>query len=157
MALFAEVYAVRWLLLSVVFLFYLADKYRKYRRLQAFKGPFSSGWSEVWHSRAILSMQSHLRYKDVCDKYGIYAYSDGTTRTHSCIGSIARIGPNELITSSPELLVHMNAVRSPYTRSDWFNRATRVEPGKDHLFSQRDEEKHTKRRQQMAAGVSFSH
>jgi hypothetical protein len=71
------------------------------------------------------------------------------------IGPIARIGPNELITSSPELLVHMNAVRSPYTRSSWFNRTTRVEPGKDHVFSQLDEEKHTKRRQQMAAGVSL--
>jgi hypothetical protein len=48
----------------------------------------------------------------------------------------------------------MNAVRSPYTRSVWFNAATRVEPGKDHIFSELDEEKHTKRRQQMAAGVS---
>ncbi|KAF2183831.1 pisatin demethylase [Zopfia rhizophila CBS 207.26] len=83
-------------------------------------------------------MRSHLIYKDVCDKYG----------------SIARVGPNDLITSSPELLAHMNTVRSPYTRSTWFNRATRVEPGKDHVFSQIDEEKHTKRRQQMAAGYS---
>jgi hypothetical protein len=50
----------------------------------------------------------------------------------------------------------MNAVRSGYTRSVWFNRATRVEPGKDHIFSQVDEEKHTNRRQQMAAGVIIS-
>jgi hypothetical protein len=49
----------------------------------------------------------------------------------------------------------MSAVRSPYTRTAWFNRATRIEPAKDHLFSQINEEKHTKRRQQMAAGVSF--
>lgn len=69
-------------------------------------------------------------------------------------GPIARVGPNDLVTSSPDLLAHMNAVRSPYTRSTWFNGATRVEPGKDHVFSQLDEEKHTKRRQQMAAGVS---
>lgn len=48
----------------------------------------------------------------------------------------------------------MNAVRSQYTRSYWFNAATRVEAGKDHVFSQLDEEKHTKRRQQMAAGYS---
>jgi cytochrome P450 len=64
------------------------------------------------------------------------------------------VGPNELVTSSPELLAHINAVRSQYTRSYWFNAATRVEPGKDHVFSQLDEEKHTKRRQQMAAGYS---
>lgn len=48
----------------------------------------------------------------------------------------------------------MNAVRSQYTRSYWFNAATRVEPGKDHVFSQLDEEKHSKRRQQMASGYS---
>lgn len=48
----------------------------------------------------------------------------------------------------------MNAVRSQYTRSYWFNAATRFEAGKDHVFSQLDEEKHTQRRQQMAAGYS---
>jgi len=48
----------------------------------------------------------------------------------------------------------MSAVRSPYTRSAWYNRGSRVEPGKDHVFSQIDEEKHTKRRTQMTAGYS---
>jgi cytochrome P450 len=48
----------------------------------------------------------------------------------------------------------MNAVRSPYTRSRWFNGSTRLEPGKDHIFSELDESKHTKRRAQMAAGYS---
>jgi cytochrome P450 len=48
----------------------------------------------------------------------------------------------------------MNAVRSPYTRSHWFNNSTRLEPGKDHIFSELNEAKHTKRRAQMAAGYS---
>jgi cytochrome P450 len=52
------------------------------------------------------------------------------------------------------LLAHINAVRSPYTRSPWFNAATRTEVGKDHVFSQLDEAAHTKRRQQMASGYS---
>jgi cytochrome P450 len=69
-------------------------------------------------------------------------------------GPIARVGPNDLVTSSPELLAHMNGVRSLYTRSSWFNAATRVEPGKDHIFSELDETKHTKRRAQIAAGYS---
>ena len=77
-------------------------------------------------------------------------------RPFTIAGSIARIGPNDLLTSSPELLAHMSAVRTPYTRAAWYYRATRVEPGKDHIFSQVDEEKHMKRRQQMAAGVSVS-
>lgn len=71
------------------------------------------------------------------------------------LGSIARIGPNDLITSSPELIMHMSAVRSVYTRAAWYYRSSRIEPGRDHIFSQVDEEKHTKRRQQMAAGVGL--
>ncbi|KAI4623046.1 uncharacterized protein J4E87_006139 [Alternaria ethzedia] len=69
-------------------------------------------------------------------------------------GPLARIGPNDLITSSPDLLAHMNAVRSPYTRTAWYNKAVRMEVGKDHVFSQLDEAQHTKRRQQMASGYS---
>jgi cytochrome P450 len=138
MSLLAQLYALRWVLLSAVLVVYVADKYRKYNRLRQFDGPFGTGWSEFWHSRVILGLRSHLAYKDVNDKYG----------------PIARVGPNELVTSSPELLAHMNAVRSQYTRSYWFNAATRVEPGRDHVFSQLDEEKHTRRRQQMASGYS---
>lgn len=48
----------------------------------------------------------------------------------------------------------MSAVRSPYTRAAWYNRATRIEPGRDHIFSLIDEDAHTKRRQQMASGYS---
>ncbi|KAI4913672.1 hypothetical protein J4E90_005392 [Alternaria incomplexa] len=48
----------------------------------------------------------------------------------------------------------MNAVRSPYTRTAWYNSAVRMEVGKDHVFSQLNEAQHTKRRQQMASGYS---
>ncbi|KAF3001327.1 hypothetical protein E8E13_005655 [Curvularia kusanoi] len=48
----------------------------------------------------------------------------------------------------------MSAVRSPYTRSYWFNASTRFEVGRDHIFSQLDEAKHTKRRQQITPGYS---
>ena len=33
------------------------------------------------------------------------------------IGTLARVGPNQLITDDPELLKRMAAVRSEYTRS----------------------------------------
>ncbi|KAH6026409.1 hypothetical protein HBI54_239890 [Parastagonospora nodorum] len=138
MSILTELYTLRFLLTSAAVLVYVATKIHAYRRLSAFKGPFSTGWCEVWHSSRIISVDSHLAYQAVNDKYG----------------PIARVGPNDLITSSPELLAHMNGVRSPYTRSWWFNKATRVEPGKDHIFSEVDESRHTKRRAQMAAGYS---
>src|SRR3979490_1902598 len=68
------------------------------------------------------------------------------------IGSIARIAPNTLVTSSPELIFRMNAARSPYTKGFWYAGA-RLPPGQDNLFSQMDERKHTLRRAQMADGV----
>ncbi|KAH7095544.1 putative cytochrome P450 monooxygenase [Paraphoma chrysanthemicola] len=138
MSFLVQLYFSRWLLAAISTILYIIWKYRAYKRLAAFKGPFSTGWSEIWHTHAILTMQSHLKYKEINDRYG----------------PIARVGPNDLVTSSPELLAHMNAVRSPYTRSSWFNAATRVEPGKDHVFSELNEEKHTKRRAQMTAGYS---
>jgi hypothetical protein len=70
MALFAQLYEARWQLLAIVFLVYAANKYRIYRRLSAFKGPFSTGWFDIWHTWAILGMRSHLVYNDVCERYG---------------------------------------------------------------------------------------
>jgi len=83
--------------------------------------------------------------------------NNGNSRNYELmvkLGSIARVGPNDLVTNSPDLLCHMSAVRSAYTRTPWYNRATRIEPGKDHVFSLLDEDAHTKRRQKMAAGFS---
>ena len=51
-------------------------------------------------------------------------------------------------------MIHMNSVRSMYTRAPWFYQGGRVQPGKDHIVSQVDEAKHKSRRQQMAPGVS---
>ncbi|KAK3388000.1 cytochrome P450 [Podospora didyma] len=138
MGLLLQLYELRWLLATAGLAVYITNKIRAYNRLKAFKGPFSTGWSEAWHAWAILSLKSHLKYKDVIDKYG----------------PIARVGPNDLLTSSPELLAHMSAVRSPYTRGKWYHRATRHQPGIDHLFSELDEDKHTRRRAQLAPGFS---
>lgn len=66
---------------------------------------------------------------------------------------MARIGTNQLLTDSPELIFRMNAARSPYTKSKWYN-GSRIQPGRDNIFSGVDEDRHTKRRAQMASGVS---
>jgi cytochrome P450 len=154
-----QLYALRWFLAFAVVLLYAASKYHTYQRLAAFKGPFSTGWCELWHSYHLIGTRSHLVYRDVNDRYGKWLlkrmrwwrrmFADPDS-----IGPIARVGPNDLVTSSPELLAQMNGVRSLYTRSSWFNAATRFEPGKDHIFSELDETNHTKRRAQIAAGYS---
>lgn len=69
------------------------------------------------------------------------------------IGDIARIGPNELITSDPDLLRRMLHVRTPYQRSAWYD-AMRLDPAKDNVLSQRNDELHASSRSKMAAGYS---
>ena len=69
------------------------------------------------------------------------------------IGSTARIGPRHLITTNPELVRRMNAVRSTYTRAEWYN-GLRLHPTRDNITSYRDEAIHAQLRSQMALGVS---
>ncbi|KAH8885376.1 cytochrome P450 [Thozetella sp. PMI_491] len=131
-------YDIRWHLTLAAAVAYGWVKIQAYYRLRAFKGPFSTGWLELWHIRALLSLDSHLRYKEACDKYG----------------PIVRVGPNDLMTSSLDLLTHMSSVRSEYTRTPWYYIAGRHQHGKDNLFSEINEERHKRRRQQMAPGYS---
>jgi hypothetical protein len=70
MSILTQVYSLRWVFVAVVVLAYAASKYRAYQRLAAFKGPFSTGWCEIWHVYWIMGQRSHLAYRDVNDKYG---------------------------------------------------------------------------------------
>lgn len=67
-------------------------------------------------------------------------------------GSLARVGPNELVTSDPDILRRVWAVRSPYRRGDFYD-AVRFDPSRDNLISMRDDTLHNELRAKMAAGV----
>ncbi|SPO01775.1 related to pisatin demethylase (cytochrome P450) [Cephalotrichum gorgonifer] len=116
---------------------FLARTLRAWYRLSHVPGPFWAGFSKYWMVRESLKGTQPYAIQNVIAEYG----------------SLARIGPNELVTGDPELLRRMMAVRSDYTRGPWYN-ALRFEPGKDNLFSTRDEVRHTKMRAKMAAGYS---
>lgn len=68
-------------------------------------------------------------------------------------GSIVRVGPNQLVTDDPEVLRMIAAVRSPYSRSNWYT-GMRLEADHDNVLSERNEERHNALRAKMAAGVS---
>lgn len=78
---------------------------------------------------------------------------DEPTPTKAPPGPLARIGPNELVTSDPVLLRRMLGVRSKYKRSDWYI-AMRFDPRRDNVLSQQDNDLHHVLRTKMAAGVS---
>jgi hypothetical protein len=68
-------------------------------------------------------------------------------------GPLARIAPNILMTNDASLVKRMNAVRSPYTRSIWYN-CIKLHPKRDNIVSYRDEQIHQRLRSQMSHGVS---
>lgn len=83
MELLFAVYEARGLLLCLGLAVYLVYKVWVYRRLSAFKGPFSSGWSEAWSSVTTVSNIAHLKHKEVCGKYGTqrpHSYLDGSVQ-----------------------------------------------------------------------------
>ncbi|KAK1656522.1 cytochrome P450, partial [Colletotrichum godetiae] len=77
--------------------------------------PPSAGFSPWWLLRAVYSGSMHLKFYEAGQKYG----------------SLVRIGPNDLVTSDPDLMKRMLGVRTKYTRSDWYN-AMRLDPRHDN-------------------------
>ncbi|RSL52120.1 hypothetical protein CEP53_008193 [Fusarium sp. AF-6] len=116
---------------------FLVDSLRSWYRLSHVPGPFWAGFSKAWMVRQSLKGTQPYAIQAANEKYG----------------SLVRIGPNELATDDPKLLRRMMASRSPYSRGPWYN-ALRFEPGKDNLFSMRDDDAHAKLRNKMAAGYS---
>ena len=66
-----------------------------------------------------------------------------------------RIGPNQLLCSDPDALRKIMAVRSGYTKSDWYV-AGRLEPNHESLISITDVELRKERRAKLVHGVSWS-
>ncbi|KAF2712450.1 pisatin demethylase [Pleomassaria siparia CBS 279.74] len=125
-------------LLSALVVYITTTRIQQYRRLSHIPGPAGTGISWMWNSRAVISGKAYKYYADATERYG----------------AIARIAPNHLITSSPELWAHINAVRSPYKRAEWFYHAARFEPGKDNVFTECDTATHDNRRKKLAAGYA---
>ena len=116
---------------------YLAFWFRSYRRLSHNPGPAGWGcsifpWLKV-HTRP--DMLDH--YCDLSSKYG----------------PLVRVGPNTLLTSDADVIRRMSAPRSSYCRSEFYF-AMRLNPGRDNIFSTRNETLHDDLRRKMAFGYS---
>ncbi|PVH84007.1 cytochrome P450 [Cadophora sp. DSE1049] len=133
------VLAFKWFIAGVMFTTYAASSYLQYRRLGAFKGPWLAAWTDLWFAKCTVGIgpENHLLLSNICEEYGV----------------LARMGPNSLVTTSPELITRMNAARSPYLKGDWYD-GLAMPPGQHNIFSQRDEEMHSRRRAQMADGFA---
>ncbi|KAJ0416782.1 cytochrome P450 [Aspergillus carlsbadensis] len=115
----------------------LVRSLRSYLRLRQFPGPSVAGFTKLWMIRSTLYGRMHLDIAEACKKYG----------------HLVRIGPNDLVTDDPEIIRKMSAVRSPYTRSDWYN-ATAFSHKLNHVFCERDEQRHIDLRNKLIPGYS---
>ncbi|KAK3314261.1 pisatin demethylase [Apodospora peruviana] len=124
-------------LVLLLALYLIVSTLRQYCRLRHIPGPFWSAISKWWLAWSETQGNLYLDVYKVTQRYG----------------PIARIGPNELVTSDPYLIKHMTNVRSGYQRSEYFY-GMRFDPTKDNVLSTRDDNAHTKLRTKMAMGYS---
>ncbi|EGR45583.1 uncharacterized protein TRIREDRAFT_67964 [Trichoderma reesei QM6a] len=125
------------LLASSLIGLFIVGRIIQFNRLRTFKGPFLTHFTNLPHRKALFKERCHEWYAEVCETYG----------------PIARVAPNLLITSDPDVWIHVNN-KPGYKRSDWYYTACRLEYGRDNVFSQTDNKKHEQRRKQMAPGYS---
>ncbi|KAF2970325.1 hypothetical protein GQX73_g3174 [Xylaria multiplex] len=107
--------------------------WRHQRRLSLVPGPPLARWSRLWIAKALASGRSHEIWTEVNAKYG----------------SVARIGPNHVITDDPEITRRVLAARSGYVRGPWFD-SIRIDPHITNIVSERDAKKHSKIRAKLA-------
>ncbi|KAH7348871.1 pisatin demethylase [Rhexocercosporidium sp. MPI-PUGE-AT-0058] len=108
-----------------------------WNRLRHVKGPRLAGFSKLWLIRAVSGGNMHMEFANANQRYG----------------SLARIGPNHLVTSDPNQMRRMLGVRSTYTRSEWYI-GMKFDPSRENIESERNEDKHNALRAKMAAGYS---
>ncbi|KAG4293831.1 hypothetical protein FPRO06_00416 [Fusarium proliferatum] len=109
---------------------------RRWSRLRHIPGPASAGWTSWWQCRGALSGRYHEHLKNAADQFG----------------PLIRIGPNEVLSTDPVVLRNMSAVRSTYTKGDFYS-SGRIVPGVDNVVSERNEAKHKFMRAKMAPGL----
>lgn len=82
----------------------------------------------------------------------LYSPRDSAMQTNeSLAGPIVRVGPNHLMTSSPDIFRQILIARSKYVRGPWF-KSLRLDPNKPQLITESEPVRHDRLRRQMAAG-----
>ncbi|KAI1282959.1 cytochrome P450 [Xylaria sp. FL0933] len=117
----------------------VVSSFTTWYRLRRFRGPLLARFSYLYIFRNVISGEHGKRYHQLYQDYGK--------------DDLIRIGPNDLLASSPAMVRHMNNARSPYLRSNWY-RAQRFDPYRDNLFSIMSTAHHDKLKTKLAFGYS---
>lgn len=125
------------LFLCIVLLIFVCPAITSALRLRYFTGPKWAAHTRLWICWMLASTDSAQRLVDVNRKYG----------------SIARIGPNNLVTDDPDLTRQILAVGSKWRRGPWFD-SIRIDPLVPNIVSERNPHKHNAMRRLMSAGYA---
>ncbi|PHH62642.1 hypothetical protein CDD82_1985 [Ophiocordyceps australis] len=121
----------------VATLMLVATRVRNYYRLAHVPGPKRMGFTNLFMARKMYSGRMHYDLLDLNKSYG----------------PIVRTGPNMLMVSDADVLRHMSAARSEYTRGPYY-KAVRINPDQDNIFSMTDDIIHKELKSKMGLGYS---
>lgn len=107
-------------------------------------------WSRLWHLPGPFPCSFSYWPMSRIRCHGSRAYSE-YARLTAQYGKLVRIGPNDVITSDPELIRRMSAAKSTYERSSWY-KATRLDPYHDMMGSVLDKSAHHSLRTKLSPG-----
>lgn len=130
-------YFVAFFMLFIAFVHVIRVLVTRFTHLREYRGPGLAAYTRFWLCNMIASGDSAQAFVNINKQYG----------------SIARIGPNHLITDDPGLTQRVLAARSRYTRAPWFD-AIRIDPHVTNIVSERDPGKHDRMRHKMSAGYA---
>ncbi|KAM0318362.1 hypothetical protein ACHAO8_001753 [Botrytis cinerea] len=112
-------------------------RYLVWSRLRHIPGPRFAPFSNLWKLKSVLSGRMPEVLNDVSETYG----------------SLARIGPNDLICSDPDVIRRMGTAKLGYRRSRFYQ-SFAFNPDRDSMLSTTDEKIHADLKMKTAAGYS---
>lgn len=160
----------------------VAATLRDHARLSHIPGPRGMGYTNLIMAKHMHGGRMHYKLMDMADKYGASwarpPFRPGTpsspppclpppwpavlemlagaeereTDANLAAGPIVRTGPNSIVVSDADVLRRMSAVRSEYTRGQYY-KAVRINPRVDNIFSMTDDGAHRILKGKMGPGV----
>ncbi|KAI0102733.1 cytochrome P450 [Nemania sp. FL0031] len=124
---------------GLLLVYFIVTSAATWYRLRQFRGPLLAKFSYFYIFRNSISGERSKRLHQLYEDYGR--------------DNLIRIGPNDLLASTPEMVRHMNSVRSPYLRSSWYRRQ-RLDPSRDIIFSITNTAHHDNLKAKLAIGYS---
>jgi hypothetical protein len=169
------IYSTRYQILALLVGSVIWQQWASYRRLSQFKGPFWASLTNLWMANSVVNRKQHLDLFEVSKKYGLISITLRHTKADRIQENLhaldqiffSQVIPNWFsvwVLQGRDTLVPMWVFSNCCCSSTWpangktdvlqWYAGQKLEVDHDNLISTVDDRLHTKRRAQMAIGVS---